>query len=442
MSEILTPNHSVDEWFDFILGDPANIQLGLERIAKVYTHLKAYNEANKQHSAKIISVAGTNGKGSTIAMMEAVLLSHQRRVGVFTSPHLFKINERYRINGELVTDQAMVDGLHAIESVRRTRCADVTLTYFEYTTLLAWWLFADAGVDYMLLEVGLGGRLDAVNAFAADVAVVTSIGLDHCDRLGDTLAEIGAEKAGICRKNYPVIIGQDEAGLLAKAEDIGANVVLVSANLAGDVLRLKDDTVSIPALQSGVPRSNAACALLALQEAGEAMSQRDADTVAMATIDGRFQVLELGDKWPTVVFDVAHNTEAAAVLKANLDERFAGRTRRYIFGTLADKPYAAVLSQFVANDANEGSRTLDTWHVVTPNTERALNAGDLLPLLPNNAMKHEHYIYANNAAFDESGSQDVIVVFGCFALVAEALEVWKKGMSFKLGEAPAWPPAV
>ena len=200
------PNRSLSEWLTILEArHPSEIDLGLERVSEVWGRLNVRREAPQSGiRPTVVTVAGTNGKGSCIAAMQAILLAHDYSVGVFTSPHFLKYSERICIAGVSVSDESIVDAFVAIESVR----GDVSLTYFEFNTLAALVIFGEHELDIVLLEVGLGGRLDAINIIDSDVAVVTSIDLDHQDWLGNTRGEIAAEKLGISRAKKPLIIGE------------------------------------------------------------------------------------------------------------------------------------------------------------------------------------------------------------------------------------------
>jgi dihydrofolate synthase / folylpolyglutamate synthase len=327
------------------------IDLGLGRVGAVARTLEVERPAYR-----VITVGGTNGKGSTVATLEALALALGLRVGSLTSPHLLRYNERIRVDGREATDAELIDVFERIEAAR----AATTLTFFEYNTLAALLLFADRQVDVAALEVGLGGRLDAVNLVDADVAVVCSVGFDHRDWLGDTLEAIGAEKAGIFRAARPAVLGtpQMPASVYATIERLGARAVIAERQfswqigaeswtyrgLAGEIARLP-----APRLAGEIQYRNAATALAAIESlaaiAGPALHipalSRDVIAAALATVKvlGRFQIIPGSVEW---ILDVAHNEPAAQILKENLASRpSAGRTLA-VCGILQDKDAAAI----------------------------------------------------------------------------------------------------
>jgi dihydrofolate synthase/folylpolyglutamate synthase len=346
---------SLEEWLARQSGaHPRSIDLGLERVAAVARRLELETPASL-----VVTVAGTNGKGSTAVHVEALLAAAGVRCGLFTSPHLVRYNERIRIEGHDVDDAALIGAFERIEAARGPH----TLTFFEYNTLAALWLFAERGVHCAVLEVGLGGRLDATNLVAADVAVLCSVGLDHCEWLGETLEQIGAEKAGIFRPGRPAVLGSAEmpASVYARIADLGAQAVVAERDFTWHVeptgrwhyrgahLELTDLPPS--RLEGWIQYRNAATALAAIESlaAGPRASRLgllgalDTSTVAAALrqvhLPGRFQVVRGAPEW---ILDIAHNPPAAQVLSAQLRRRpCAGRTLAVV-GILSDKDAAAI----------------------------------------------------------------------------------------------------
>jgi dihydrofolate synthase/folylpolyglutamate synthase len=303
--------------------------------------------------AVVLTVGGTNGKGSCVAMLDAILRAAGYRVGAYTSPHLLRYNERVRIDGREVGDAALCEAFAAVEAARD----DTPLTYFEHGTLAALWLFAGAGLDAVVLEVGLGGRLDAVNIVDPDVAVVTTVDLDHQDWLGPDRESIGFEKAGIFRGDRPAVYGGDDppARLLAHAASIGARLRIAGRDF-GTVVRPGDwDYLSggarrrvglpVPALRGAFQLQNAAAALAALEAVEDRLPVSAAalrEGLLGARPAGRFQVVPGG---VTTVFDVAHNPQAARVLRDNLRQLAAGQGKTFaVFSMLRDKDIAAVVA--------------------------------------------------------------------------------------------------
>ena len=410
---------SLEQWLGHIAQlHPAAIELGLERVGQVWSRLAMPKRC------PVIIVGGTNGKGSTCAMLEAVLLAAGYRVGTYSSPHLLRYNERVRINGREDPDAQLAAGFAAVERVR----GDTSLTNFEYATLAAWASFAVAGLDVLVLEVGLGGRLDAVNVFDPDLSIVTSVALDHTDLLGDSREQIGWEKAHIFRSGRPAICADPDppASLVRYAQSIGADLRLAGRDFGFDgdqqQWRFRGRTwqrggLAYPALRGANQLLNASAALAAL----EALSERlpvSAGAIregfANVTLTGRFQALP---GKPLVILDVAHNPHAAAVLATNLGsmERFA-RTIA-VFGMLRDKDVAGVIGRM--------HDQIDVWHVATTPGPRGSTAAALMYLLDQrgaDAYPHEDLPGAWRAAREAAGEADRIVVFGSFLTVSAVLE--------------------
>ena len=292
----------------------AGIELGLERVATVKARL------GQRETCPVVLVGGTNGKGSTCAMLERILLAAGYRVGLYTSPHLLRYNERVRINGVAADDAGLCAAFARVELAR----GDAALTYFEFGTLAAWEVFAGADLDAVILEVGLGGRLDATTAIAASVAVVTGVAMDHQAILGDTLAKIAAEKAGIFRPGQRVVIG-------ASGEPAAVPVLIAAARVAERTTVIDDAAIArVPFV--GLPgehqRRNAAAAIAAVEHLGFPV---EASALAHVRHPGRFE--RVGD----VILDGAHNPHGAAALAAALDGPVT-----LVIGTSADKDAAGI----------------------------------------------------------------------------------------------------
>lgn len=331
--------------------NPRSIELGLERVRSVWQRMGAPRPA-----PQVITVGGTNGKGSTVALLEAMLRAAGRRVGCFTSPHLLAYNERVRIDGVDIDDSSLVAAFERIEAARGGDAeAAIRLTYFEFGTLAALDLFARAGVDVAVLEVGLGGRLDAVNIIDADVAVITSVDLDHTDWLGSDRDSIGREKAGIARAGRVAIVGDREPpqGLLDALHTCGARVQRAGVDFQVERLasgwrwRHRDGTTLTlpdPALAAPVQYANAATAIAALHALDDALAGADpaaaiAQGLGAVTVPARLQCL--GGN-PSLYVDVGHNPQAARALAEWLDCAPHGRVHA-VFGALADKDVAGVM---------------------------------------------------------------------------------------------------
>ena len=411
---------SLDDWLDYISSQhPATIALGLDRVRQVAERMGI------ARPAVVITVGGTNGKGSTCAMLERILLEAGYRVGLYTSPHLIRYNERVRVQGEDATDGMLVESFERVEAARQS----TALTYFEFGTLGALELFARSGLDAAILEVGLGGRLDAVNIVDADVSCVVSVDLDHQAFLGNDRESIGFEKAGIYRAGRAAIFGDTNPPdrLVAHARGIGADLQLLGRDFRYEAHERQWDFVGrrgakralpIPALRGRWQLKNASVALAALDEVADRVPvslgevKRGLTNVRLA---GRLQVLP---GRPPVVLDVAHNPHAARTLADGLgDMGFFERTFA-VFAMLADKDIGGVI------DAMRGR--VDRWFVASVAAERAAPAQRLADLLAERGLSGATRAFATvAAALDEArreaGPNDRIIVFGSFYTVAEAL---------------------
>lgn len=402
---------------------PKSIELGLERVRAVAGRLGLAVDCTT------IVVAGTNGKGSTCAMLEAILLAAGYRVGLYTSPHLLVFNERARLNGRPVDDLALVAAFEKVEAAR----GDTSLTYFEFTTLAVLDLFAAARLDVAILEVGLGGRLDAVNIVDADCSIVTSIDIDHADWLGDTRERIAWEKAHVFRAGRPAICSDPvaPATLIEHAEAIGADLWLFGRdfNYAGDRQQWsyggrhqRRNSLAYPALRGANQLLNASGVLAALEALRERLpvsAQAVRQGLATVELPGRFQVLP---GRPVVVLDVAHNPHAAAHLAANLDGMGFHPTTWGVFGVMADKDVAGIVGPLKG--------IVDHWLAVDLPTPRAASTANLLVQLAacgvfaSAQRVVESYAsprLALAAALDRAGENDRIVVFGSFFTVADVI---------------------
>ncbi|WNL47858.1 bifunctional tetrahydrofolate synthase/dihydrofolate synthase [Dyella sp. BiH032] len=401
------------------------IELGLERVRAVWQRM-----GTPWPARWVVTVGGTNGKGSTVAMLEAMLRAAGCRVGCYTSPHLLRYNERIRIDGRDAEDLALVESFERIEAAR----GDIPLTYFEFGTLAALDLFARAGLDAAVLEVGLGGRLDAINIVDADVAVITTVDLDHMDWLGADRDLIGREKAGIARAGRPAIVGEraPPSGLLEALSACGARVERagidfeVERQAAGWRWRHADGTsfdLPDPALAAPVQYANAAAAIAALHAAGsggpvrpEALAQAAAEGVRTARVAARLQSLG-GD--PELIVDVGHNPQAARALAEWLDAHPGGRVHA-VYGALSDKDVAGVIAAL-------GER-IGHWHLASleRDTPRGLPAASLRDslrqTLPDPACDvHADVAAALAAARAAAKPGERILAFGSFFVAAAVL---------------------
>lgn len=411
---------SLAEWLEFIERQhPRPIALGLERLREVLARMEVVL------ACPVLTVGGTNGKGSVSAMLDSILRTAGYRVGLYTSPHLLRYSERVRLVGREAGDAALCEAFAAVESAR----AQVPLTYFEFGTLAAAWLFARERLDAVVLEVGLGGRLDAVNAFDADCAVITSVAVDHAEYLGDTREAIGREKAGIFRPGKPaVVIDPDPpASLLTEAQRIGSQLMLLGRDFGyaeqaaqwsywGPAGRRSG--LAPPALRGAVQVRNAAGALAALDtlRARLPLGMQDIRRgLAETTLRGRFQVLP---GRPQIILDVAHNPEAAGVLEKNLAASGHAAHTIAVFAMLRDKDIAGVVRALAAR--------ITRWHVAGLGGPRGTSAGQLARMVTAAGVtapviEHATPGAAFTAARSEARENDKIIVFGSFLTVAEAI---------------------
>ena len=420
----------------------AGIELGLDRVRAVSEQLGQQAALNAA-GTPVFMVAGTNGKGSVVAYLSNILDRAGYRVGTYTSPHLIRFNERIRLNGEQVDDATLISAFEAVEAVRVA--ADITLTYFEFTTLAAMQVFLAAGVDALVLEVGLGGRLDAVNLYEPDVSIVTGVALDHQDYLGDTREAIALEKIGIARNGKPVVVAEPDlpvSALKALAER-HALVYLIGEAFGFEPLPGEEGLPSIqwrywlrqpgapldsvqrrgglayPGLRGKIQLRNAAAAMTAI----ECLQNRL--PVSMGAIrrglletelPGRFQVIP-GP--PDLVLDVAHNPEAAKVLALNLGQLPFAHTQHGVVGLMADKDMAGVLAPLV--------KGISRWYLTPLDNPRSASADEIRAVLLTLGVKGEQIESYENpqaayaAARKNATESDRIVAFGSFLTVADIL---------------------
>lgn len=412
---------ALQDWLDWQQSlHPTAIDLGLGRVRELLARLGMARPAGV-----VLTIGGTNGKGSVVAYLDAILRGAGYSVGSFTSPHLLHYNERIRIGGAAVADAVIMGAFARIDAAR----GDVSLTYFEWNALAAFCVMEHAGVDVAILEVGLGGRLDAVNAIDADVAAVVSVGLDHCDWLGDTLDEIGREKAGIFRAGRPAIFGSRQmpwsvataaTAVRARLKRLGVDFDFVERpdgwDYVGTGSRRAD--LPLPSLVGAAQLGNAATALAVLEAAEPALLVPD-DAVrhglSHAELAGRFQVVPGDPEW---ILDVAHNPDAARILAQSLAMRPANGRTLAVCGMLADKDAAGV--------AREMAARVDEWIAVGLDGPRALDA-DSLALRLQAASTSQVRRAADVAAGCELARElaqpgDRIVVLGSFHTVGPALD--------------------
>jgi len=406
---------------------PKEIDMTLARVRLVKERLGI------EFTVPVIAVAGTNGKGSTCAMLEAIALQAGYRVGLYSKPHLVHFEERCRVNGRMIDGAALLPHFEAVERAR----GDTSLTYFEFTLLAIARLLAETPLDLVILEVGMGGRLDAVNAFDADCAIITSIDIDHAEYLGSDRETIAIEKAGIMRAGKPVIVSDPMApqSLTSEAQRVGAELWLLGRdfNIAGDKQQWswagrhkRFNAMAYPALRGANQLLNAAGVLAAFEALRDRLpisAQAVRNGFALVELPGRFQVVA---GQPTLVLDVAHNPHAVATLAQNLDQMgFFPRTHA-VFGIMADKDIAAILARMAP--------LVDHWHFTDLPMPRAARAQDLAAAYGRLGVKgpggpepvtlacHAQPLQALTAALEAADPTDRIVVFGSFHTVGGVLQ--------------------
>ena len=421
---------TLDAWLSYCEHlHPQNIALGLDRVREVAQRM------GLKFDCPVITVAGTNGKGSTCAMLEAVALQSGFRPGVFTSPHLVHFEERCRIHGDIVGATELVAAFADVESARCQNGQEVSLTYFEFTTLAILRLMSQSRLDVAILEVGLGGRLDATNVIDADCAVITSIDIDHTEYLGPDRESIGREKAGIMRTGRPVVVSDPMVpqSVVDHALEIGADLWRFGKdfNFSGDKQQWgwagrgrRYAGLAYPALRGANQLINASGALAALEALRERLpvtAQAVRNGMAMVELPGRFQIVP---GQPTLVLDVAHNPHSVAALTANLDAMGDFPTTHAVFGAIADKDLATMLAKV--------GPLVDRWYFTSLPTARAETAAALQQKW--NAVQmvaggrrdvvsslHADPLAALDAAVAAADPADRIVVFGSFYTVGGVL---------------------
>ncbi len=391
----MTSKKTLDDWLTWqetLMEE--TIVLGLDRVQLVYEKLFPSGVP-----FRVITVAGTNGKGSTVSFIDSIYRQSTYKVGRSTSPHLLKYNERYAIDGEDVSDEVIINAFELIEAKRE----DIKLTYFEFSTLAAFIIFAKAEVDIAILEVGLGGRLDSVNVVDSDVSVITNIAIDHTDYLGDTREAIGREKAGVMRGSRPCICGDQDPpqSLLAYAKEIDTDITFVSQTYEHDI-----------GLEGDHQRLNAAVAIKAVKSLSEQFPvslKMIVEGVKKASIRARFEKIEIGEK--IIILDVAHNPAAVKTLVDTLSK--SPMQTVAIFSALIDKDIIEMVDL--------ASSAIKHWYLVPLSSERAIESR----ALRNKFSSSDSTTICKDikSAIQESlAHQDAerIVIFGSFYTIADA----------------------
>ncbi|MDO9113664.1 MAG: bifunctional tetrahydrofolate synthase/dihydrofolate synthase [Polaromonas sp.] len=415
--------HTLDDWLAHCERlHPHAIDLGLERVRSVAERMAL------RFDCPVITVAGTNGKGSSCAMLEAILGQAGYRTGVYTSPHLVHFEERCRIRGEMASADQLLPHFERVEALR----GDISLTYFEFTMLAIFSLMAASGLDVVILEVGVGGRLDSVNIIDADCALITSIDIDHTELLGKDRESIGREKAGIMRAGKPAVVGDPvpPQSVIAHAAEVGADLWRLGHdfNFSGDKQQWawagrgrRYAGLAYPALRGAnqlVNASGVLAALTALRDRLPVTAQAVRNGLGMVELSGRFQIIS---GQPTLVLDVAHNPHAVAALTENLDAMGFYPCTHGVFGAMADKDLAQMLTRV--------GPLVDRWYFTDLPTPRAARADDLLARWQalNTRQDARAGVYADpvqalQAAVAAADPTDRIVVFGSFYTVGGVLK--------------------
>ncbi|MBS4699475.1 bifunctional tetrahydrofolate synthase/dihydrofolate synthase [Aeromonas media] len=405
-------SRSLVDWLSYLEQiHPVNIDMGLERVGAV-----ARRMGLTRLPFKVITVAGTNGKGSSCAMAASILMADGYKVGVYSSPHLLRFTERVRIDGAELSDSEHCAAFAEVEAAR----GEIALTFFEFATLAGLWLFCRAAPDVLLLEVGLGGRLDATNVVESDVAMITSIALDHCDWLGDTREAVAVEKAGVYRAGKPAISGEPNppTTIASEAARIGASLRQVGRDFHGD----EHDTgwdyhglnhwLGLP--KPALPLMNAVTVLAALESLGLPLAESAIrEGLASARLAGRMQRLQ---SEPLVIVDVAHNPHSAAYLASQLRQIPGTGKRRAVVGMLKDKDMAGSLAEL--------DGLIDQWFLASLTGPRAATAEQLAAALGEGqgpAATFDGVSVAYRASLAASSPDDMVIVFGSFYTVADVL---------------------
>lgn len=393
---------------------PHDIDLGLSRIEEVASRLQV-----KKFTCPVIMVGGTNGKGSCVKFLEKILTVQGYQVGSYTSPHLLSFNERICFNGHPVADLDLIQAFEQVEAARKS----TALTFFEFTTLAALWLFKHQPLEALILEVGLGGRLDAVNIVDADIAIITSIDIDHTDWLGHSREEIGFEKAGIFRKGRPAVIGAQipPASVLRHAQVMGTPLFCLQSDFSyhqeessWSFKQANDHWVSLPLPQ--LPVQNAACALMTLSLLKHDLPvslEAIAQGIATASLPGRFQ------RYPALncILDVAHNEASARLLAKQYRKLNHPGSLIAVVGMLKDKD--------IVNTLKPLKHLVSKWYFGSLSVARGAQAKDLVCALEDidnaNCYTYDCVTQAFESAYASRAQQDQILVFGSFYTVAQVM---------------------
>ena len=412
---------SLNSWLEHIqsLG-PKEIELGLERISPIYEKL-----IRPFIKSKTIVVGGTNGKGTTVEFLSQLLISKKRSVGTFTSPHLFNFNERIKVNGQAVPERYIINSFKLIEENK----GSVQLTYFDFSTLAALLIFNEFKVDVMVLEIGLGGRLDPVNIVDSDIAILTNVELDHQDWLGNTREIIGKEKAAIFRSQKPVILGQHSIpeSVLEKAIELQNQVYRVGGRFDYQVDGLQKKWSYSFSGQKAITFSQIHLNNLSVSSLSSALTafcileedvKIDIEAVLKKTdLKGRCELIE-----NRFLLDVSHNESSARYLSAFLERNFeTDREISAVFGVMSDKDINSIIKPLL--------RRVKNWYATSPDIERSMDSNELSKLIslksPSQVNQVKNVKEACLKAHEETGEGGLILIFGSFYTVAEAFPAIK-----------------
>ncbi len=427
---------SLQEWLDWQEGlHPSAIELGLERVSEVFRRLHPVLP-----SIPVITVAGTNGKGSSVALLESIYQNAGYRTAAYTSPHLLRYNERIHLKGEEVDDNLICEAFARIDQARLEKTEEISLTYFEFSTLAALDIFYRAKPDVIILEVGLGGRLDAVNIIDADVALITSIGIDHTGWLGYDRETIAVEKAGIMRENHPVIfsspdmpksikqVADNKAAILyCRGKDFDWQFALVDSGTPQSWSWTSDkkqrSALPLPNIRGRHQVDNAAGVLMVIESLANKLPVNQQQVKAgllSASIAGRFQCLPAVDPVTALhIHDVAHNADSMACLAGLLSDHTCSGKTVAVLGMLEDKEHAKALAAVLPN--------ISSWYIADLEVTRGMKATELARVVKDLDINAEINCFASvqeaiRAADLRAKSTDRVVIFGSFYTVEFAMQ--------------------
>jgi len=421
--------NTLDAWLEWqVTLNPSEINLGLERIAVVLDRL----EWRQRFKCPLVMVAGTNGKGSVVAMMESIALADGYSVACYTSPHIKKYNERIRIDGVCISDEALCDAFERVDQAR----GDVQLTYFEFGTLAAIDLFHRSELDIVIMEVGLGGRLDAVNIMQPDVSVITTVDIDHTDWLGEDREAIGYEKAGIFRSDVPVVCGDKNPprSLLDYADKLQTSCLINGTDFSTQTKeqtwnlqskRLEVDGLPLPSLIGDFQISNAAVAIMALHQISTQIPISELSMrrgLSQIQLNGRYQTIH---RRPDVIVDVAHNVQAAESLAHQLELTKESNHFTYaVTAMLADKEVEAVIRKIAPH--------VDFWYCAGLGSEQrgmsSKRIASILERVVSGVKLHsvKTVSEACDLVFKAAKKDSRIIIFGSFVTVSEAMSYFEQ----------------